>query len=203
MLTTLLWQVDRDMEFDDFENWFENLKLERANGVEKLNARIRLSQYFDEVLEGNLHVIVEVPATGEFEQPLAVTAYLIASPCPRFITLTISPTLLLAVTRSHLLSHLPHRFDLRYPSRSTLLSATALVPHRELCLFCWVQGDNPQQTFKLSIPANEHVSDLRKAIRKEKQNAFRGVDADTLMLWKVNAFHCLCEQLLTTRPRTG
>jgi hypothetical protein len=87
--------------------------------------------------------------------------------------------------------------------RPSDLSATALVPHRELCLFCWVQGDNPQQTFKLSIPANEHVSDLRKAIRKEKHNAFRGVDADTLMLWKVNAFHCLCEQLLTTRPRTG
>jgi hypothetical protein len=32
------------MEFDDFENWFENLKLERANGVEKLNAQIQLSQ---------------------------------------------------------------------------------------------------------------------------------------------------------------
>jgi hypothetical protein len=123
MLTTLLWQVDRDMEFDDFENWFENLKLERANGVEKLNARIRLSQYFDEVLEGNLHVIVEVPATGEFEQPLAVTAYLIASPCPRFITLTISPTLLVAVTRSHLLSHLPVRFD----ARSLTIHSRAMI----------------------------------------------------------------------------
>jgi hypothetical protein len=80
--------------------------------------------------------------------------------------------------------------------RPSDLSATALVPHRELCLFCWVQGDNPQQTFKLSIPANEHVSDLRKAIRKairkEKQNAFRGVDADTLMLWKVNASVSSC-----------
>jgi len=105
MLTTPLWQVDRDMGGGDFDNWFKNLKLERANGIEKLNGRVRLFKYFDELLDdGNLHIIVEVPATGEFEQLVAVTAYLIAPPCSRFITLTISPILPVAVTRSHLLS---------------------------------------------------------------------------------------------------
>jgi hypothetical protein len=36
-LTTPLWQVNEDMDGGNFENWFENLKLENANGVEKLN----------------------------------------------------------------------------------------------------------------------------------------------------------------------
>jgi hypothetical protein len=55
------------MDGGDFENWFENLKLENANGVEKLNGRMLLSKYFDEVLmDGHLYIIVEVPATCEF-----------------------------------------------------------------------------------------------------------------------------------------
>jgi hypothetical protein len=81
MLTTPLWQVDKDMDGGDFENWFENLKLERAHGAEKLNGRMLLSKYFDEVLkDGHLHIIMEVPATGEFEQLVAVTSFLITSP---------------------------------------------------------------------------------------------------------------------------
>jgi hypothetical protein len=56
------------MDDSDFDNWFENLKLEGGNGVEQLNGRLRLSKYFDEVLkDGHLHIIVEVPAAGEFE----------------------------------------------------------------------------------------------------------------------------------------
>ena len=81
MLTTPLWQVDRDMGGGDFDNWFKNLKLERANGVEKLNGWIPLYKYFAEVPENDhLHIIVEVPATCEFEQLVAVTSFLITSP---------------------------------------------------------------------------------------------------------------------------
>jgi hypothetical protein len=56
------------LDDDNFENWFNNLRLERANGVEKLNVRMPLHNYFDEVPnDGHLHIIVEVPANGEFE----------------------------------------------------------------------------------------------------------------------------------------
>ena len=46
MLTTLHWQVDKEMYGGDFEHWFENMKLERANGVEKLNGWIPLYKHW-------------------------------------------------------------------------------------------------------------------------------------------------------------
>jgi len=104
MLTTALWQVDKDMEGDDFDNWFENMKPERANnGVEKLNGRIPLYKYFAEVTGNDrLHIIVEVPATGEFEQLVAVTSFLIDSPVSVCHSLCD-----LAVPVLHHVNHLP------------------------------------------------------------------------------------------------
>jgi hypothetical protein len=56
------------LDDDNFENWFNNLKLERANGVEKLNGRTPLYKYFAELPnDEHLHIIVEVPGIGEFE----------------------------------------------------------------------------------------------------------------------------------------
>ncbi len=63
-------------------------------------------------------------------------------------------------------------------------------PSPAIRLFCWVQGDEAKQRFELQIASTETVSGLRKAIKKEKENTFREVDADTLNLWKVSARCC-------------
>ena len=57
---------------------------------------------------------------------------------------------------------------------------------RTLELNCLVLGDDPIHVFTVKIPDTETVSILKKEIRKEKQNAFKGVDADKLLLWKVS-----------------
>ena len=66
---------------------------------------------------------------------------------------------------------------------------TAIAPHRvdrNIQLWCWVQGDDHNETFGIGIAGTKTVDDLKKAIRKEKPHAFREVDADTLKLWKVS-----------------
>jgi hypothetical protein len=60
-------------------------------------------------------------------------------------------------------------------------------PSTAIRLFCWVQGDEAKQRFPISVASTETVGELRKAIKKEKENTFREVDADTLKLWKVGA----------------
>jgi hypothetical protein len=55
---------------------------------------------------------------------------------------------------------------------------------RPITLFCWILGvsDRP---FSVTIEDNRTVDDLKKAIVKEKPNAFTNVDPDQLTLWKV------------------
>jgi hypothetical protein len=66
--TTSLWQVDMRLDVDNFDNWFNNLKLERANGIEKLDGRKSIYNYFTEVPnDEHLHIVAEVPAIGEFQ----------------------------------------------------------------------------------------------------------------------------------------
>jgi hypothetical protein len=48
-----------------------------------------------------------------------------------------------------------------------------------------VLGDDPSHVFTVEIPKTKTVSILREAILTKKPNAFKGVDADTLVLWKV------------------
>jgi hypothetical protein len=55
-----------------------------------------------------------------------------------------------------------------------------------LQLNCLVQGDNLCNAFSVEIASTKNASALQKAIRKEKEHAFKGVDADTLVLWKVS-----------------
>ena len=49
-----------------------------------------------------------------------------------------------------------------------------------------VQGDGPRNVFTIEIASTKNVSALKKKISDEKQHAFKGVDADTLVLWKVS-----------------
>ena len=55
-----------------------------------------------------------------------------------------------------------------------------------LLLFCWVKGDDPNQTFALRIASTQTIGDLKNAIKGKKQSKFRDVDADTLKIWKVS-----------------
>jgi hypothetical protein len=56
----------------------------------------------------------------------------------------------------------------------------------DLEINCFVQGDDPRNVSTVVIPKTKNVSALRQAIRKEKEHAFKGFDADTLVLWKVS-----------------
>jgi hypothetical protein len=52
-------------------------------------------------------------------------------------------------------------------------------------LFCWIlnKSDSP---FSVEIEMNKTVDALKKRIKKEKEHALAGIDADTLDIWKVS-----------------
>ena len=43
-----------------------------------------------------------------------------------------------------------------------------------------------ERVFPVKVAKSETVGGLKKAIKKEKEHAFDGVDADCLDLWKVS-----------------
>jgi len=53
-------------------------------------------------------------------------------------------------------------------------------------LFCWVQGDRPDQAFKVKIADDEDVSDLKKMIKSENEPEFQDIVANSLKIWKVS-----------------
>src|SRR2546421_8028180 len=54
-----------------------------------------------------------------------------------------------------------------------------------ITLFCLVKGNTTANAFSVKISRDEPISELKKAIKAEKQNDFAGVNADKLKLWKV------------------
>ena len=54
-----------------------------------------------------------------------------------------------------------------------------------ITLLCLVKGNTLANAFSVKISREEPISELKKAIKAEKQNDFAGVDADRLKLWKV------------------
>jgi len=54
-----------------------------------------------------------------------------------------------------------------------------------ITLLCLVKGNTTANAFSVKISRDEPISELKKAIKAEKQNDFAGVDADKLKLWKV------------------
>jgi len=54
-----------------------------------------------------------------------------------------------------------------------------------ITLLCLVKGNKTANAFSVKRSRDEPVSELKKAIKAEKQNDFAGVDADRLKLWKV------------------
>src|SRR4051812_16630066 len=53
-------------------------------------------------------------------------------------------------------------------------------------LFCHVNGDPPDSVFPVKIDKKESVGILKDAIKEKKSNAFQGIDADQLTLWRVS-----------------
>src|SRR5436190_10384981 len=54
-----------------------------------------------------------------------------------------------------------------------------------ITFLCLVKGNTLANAFSAKISREEPISELKKAIKAEKQNDFAGVDADRLKLWKV------------------
>ena len=54
-----------------------------------------------------------------------------------------------------------------------------------ITLLCLVKGNTLANAFSVKISREEPISELKKAIKAEKQNDFAGVDADRLKLWMV------------------
>jgi hypothetical protein len=55
-----------------------------------------------------------------------------------------------------------------------------------LRLNCWVDGDDISQIFLITIPNTESVSTLKEAIKDKNPEAFRNIDARSLLLRKVS-----------------
>ena len=53
-----------------------------------------------------------------------------------------------------------------------------------ITLFCLVKGNTSENAFSVKISRDEPISELKKAIKAEKQNDFAGIDADKLKLWR-------------------
>jgi len=69
-----------------------------------------------------------------------------------------------------------------------------IIMTRTLELNCLVQGDDFRNAFPVKIGSHESVGTLKQRIREEKEHAFKGVDADTLVLWKVSLSDGLVKQ---------
>jgi hypothetical protein len=54
-------------------------------------------------------------------------------------------------------------------------------------LFVHILGELPpsQHTFSISAAASDSVANLKRKVYGEKQNRFKSIDADDLVLWKV------------------
>ena len=52
-------------------------------------------------------------------------------------------------------------------------------------LFCLVKGNTIANAFSVKISRDEPISELKKAIKAEKQNDFASVGTGKLKLWKV------------------
>jgi hypothetical protein len=57
---------------------------------------------------------------------------------------------------------------------------------RTLELNCLVLGDDSSNIFPVKIESTESVGTLKDAIKEKKQERFKSVDADSIVLWKVS-----------------
>ena len=70
-------------------------------------------------------------------------------------------------------------------------------------VFCLVQGDAIKNSFPIDISSHTTVGHLKKAIKDEKQNAFSGIDADKLTLWRVDIVQTKENQEMKIKEHKG
>jgi len=87
----------------------------------------------------------------------------------------------------------PHAVPVRRENSDATLGIEAIEftrpTSRELRLFCWVQGDDPNTIHEVKIPGTMTVTASKEAIKKTAEPALDHVPADALKLWKVSASH--------------
>ena len=59
----------------------------------------------------------------------------------------------------------------------------------DVALFCLLQGDPIERSFKVTMSREHIVSNLRKLIITECTNRLQGVDANLLLLYRVSIAH--------------
>ena len=102
----------------------------------------------------------------------------------------LSPPPALAVSASFLFSShtaLPSLSSF-YPYHIFSIQASSTMTDTLLTLFCLVDGQSKSSTsstFPVPMLYTKTVGELRKAIKAEKPNAFKDIDADSLALWRV------------------
>ncbi|CAG8786449.1 18324_t:CDS:1, partial [Racocetra persica] len=65
----------------------------------------------------------------------------------------------------------------------------------EVMIFCLVLGDAVGSAFVVDIKEDQTISHLKKLIKEEKKNAFGNIDANDIMLWKVDGIPISRENL--------
>ena len=74
---------------------------------------------------------------------------------------------------------------------NSYMSSGLLPPPMETCeLWCLLQGDN-KRPFQVTAGVRQNIYRLMELIQ-EKKVAFRNVDAEDIVLWKVSMFNCQC-----------
>ena len=53
-----------------------------------------------------------------------------------------------------------------------------------LTIFCWILGAN--SAFSVNVRRDQSVYDLKETIMSKKRNAFKEIDADNLVLWRMD-----------------
>ncbi|RHZ79758.1 hypothetical protein Glove_141g119 [Diversispora epigaea] len=61
-----------------------------------------------------------------------------------------------------------------------------IIMSDNITLFCFVEGDSKEKVFGVTTGINDYVSNLKKIIKNEKSNLFVDIDANDIVLWKVN-----------------
>src|SRR5688500_10442317 len=70
-------------------------------------------------------------------------------------------------------------------------------------VFCLVQGDAIKNSFPIDTSGCETIGHLKKAIKDAKQNAFCGIDANQLTLWRVDIIQIKENQEMIIKEHEG
>ncbi|CAG8754688.1 12099_t:CDS:2, partial [Cetraspora pellucida] len=71
------------------------------------------------------------------------------------------------------------------------------MSYTKVMVFCLVLGDAVRNAFVVDIKEDQTISHLKELIKEKKKNGFRNIDANDIMLWKVDDIPISKENLKT------